>query len=260
MIDGADTLEGTRAPLAATSTAIRIRGLQKRFSDSRGKSLAVLDGIDLDVREGEFLSIIGPSGCGKSTLLSILCGLDEATAGEVLCDTDRLAHVFQRPLLLPWRSVLDNVTFSMECRGESARDLRDDACAILKKMGLEDFLHFKPHELSVGMRQRVDLARALLVRPTILLMDEPFASLDTATHVAMQHELLLRWQEQGFTVVFVSHDLNEVVFLSDRVVFLSEKPTRIARIVEIDHPRPRAADAEGRVALLRLAEELAERL
>ncbi len=256
--DKAATSKDAGVATGDRAAAIRIQGLAKRYPGQGDAPLAVLDGIDLDVRPGEFLSIIGPSGCGKSTLLSILSGLEAPSEGEVDCGSDRLAQVFQRPLLLPWRDVLDNVTFSLECRGEKARDLRADATALLTTMGLQDFLHFKPHELSVGMRQRVDLARALLLRPRVLLMDEPFASLDARTHAAMQAELLLSWQEQGFTVVFVSHDLEELVFLSDRIVFLSEKPTRVARIVEVDLPRPRAADAEGRVAVLRLAEELAE--
>ena len=239
---------------------MRLHGLSKRFPDAAGGELNVLDGIDLEVREGEFLSIIGPSGCGKSTLLHILCGLDEATEGRVEVDRDRLAYVFQRPLLLPWRDVLDNVTFGMECRGLRRKDLRDDAREVLRKMGLADYAHFKPHDLSRGMCQRVDLARALLLRPKLLLMDEPFASLDVETRTAMHRELLLRWEEEGFTVVFVSHALEEVVFLSDRVVFLSDKPSRISQVVEIDLPRPRAVDAEGKVALVRLVDQFTEYL
>jgi len=237
---------------------MRLKGLSKRFPDAAGGELNVLDGIDLDVREGEFLSIIGPSGCGKSTLLHILCGLDSATEGAMEVDEDRLAFVFQRPLLLPWRDVLDNVTFAMECRGHKRKAVREDAREVLNKMGLADYLHFKPHDLSRGMCQRVDLARALLLQPKILLMDEPFASLDVETRTAMHRELLLRWKEQGFTVVFVSHALEEVVFLSDRVVFLSDKPSRINKIVDIDLPRPRAVDAEGKVALVRMVDQFTQ--
>lgn len=243
-----------------STAGISIQGLTKRFVDADGRELKVLDGIDLTIRDGEFLSIIGPSGCGKSTFLNILCGLEEVTSGQVGIDRNNLAHVFQRPLLLPWRTVLGNVTFSMECRGVPSRRSRDEAVRILEMMGLGDYLRFKPHELSLGMRQRVDLARALLVKPRTLLMDEPFASLDVDTHGAMQQELLLRWKEQGFTVVFVSHDLDEVVLLSDRVVFLSEKPARINKVVEIDLPRPRAVDTEGKVALVRQAGEFAQYL
>ena len=235
--------------------AMRLRRLCKRFPDAAGGELTVLDGLELDVREGEFLSIIGPSGCGKSTLLQILCGLDKPSAGTVEIDEQRLAFVFQRPLLLPWRDVLDNVTFAMECRGHRRADVRDDAREVLQKMGLSEYLHFKPHDLSRGMSQRVDLARALLLRPKILLMDEPFASLDVETRSAMHRELLLRWKEHRFTVVFVSHALEEVVFLSDRVVFLSGKPTQINKIVDIELPRPRAVDAEGKVALVRLVDQ-----
>ena len=239
---------------------MRLSGLCKRFPDAAGGELRVLDDIDLEVREGEFLSIIGPSGCGKSTLLQILCGLDTATAGTMEVDTERLAFVFQRPLLLPWRDVLGNVTFGMECRGHRRKAIRDDAMEVLRKMGLGDYAHYKPHDLSRGMSQRVDLARALLLQPRLLLMDEPFASLDVETRAAMHRELLLRWKEQGFTVVFVSHALEEVVFLSDRVVFLSDKPSRITKIVDIDLPRPRAVDAEGKVALVRLVDQFTQYL
>ena len=240
--------------------AMQIRGLCKRFPEAAGGELTVLDHIDLEVRHGEFLSFIGPSGCGKSTLLKILGGLDQPSSGAVEADEDRLAFVFQRPLLLPWRTVLENVTFSLECRGKSSKVLRREAEEVLQKMGLSDYLRYKPHDLSRGMCQRVDLARALLVRPKILLMDEPFASLDVDTRAAMHCELLLRWKEQGFTVLFVSHALDEVVFLSDRVVFLSDKPCSISEIVDIPLPRPRAMDAESKVALVRLVEQFTRHL
>lgn len=244
---------------AAAPLALRVRGLRKRFGSAPPDSPDVLGGIDLDVRPGEFLAVVGASGCGKSTLLSILADIEEATAGTVDVDRDHLAFVFQRPLLLPWRNVIDNVTFSLECHGRRKRDVRDDARRLLERMGLGDVLTFKPHELSVGMRQRVDLARALLVRPKLLLMDEPFSALDRETQLAMHDELLQRWQEAGFTVVLVSHDLEEVVALSDRVVFLSDKPARVEEIVEVGLPRPRGKGVEGKIALLKRVEELLAR-
>lgn len=164
--------------------------------------------------------------------------------------------MFQRPLLLPWRDALGNATFALECRGHRARDVRDPARRLLERMGLGEALGLLPHELSVGMRQRVDLARALLVKPRLLLLDEPFASLDPNTRTSMHHELLDAWREGGFTAVLVSHDLEEVVTLSDRIVFLSDKPARVESVVEVDLSRPRAADVAGRLALLRRVEEL----
>jgi len=244
------------AAAAAPPVALRIRGLRKRFPTAPPDTPDVLGGIDLDVRAGEFLSVVGASGCGKSTLLSILAGLEEPSGGHAELDREHLAFVFQRPLLLPWRNVLDNVTFSLECHGRRRRDVRDEARQLLRRMGLGDVLRFKPHELSVGMRQRVDLARALLVKPRVLLMDEPFAALDRVTQLAMHDELLQRWQEAGFTVVLVSHDLEEVVALSDRVVFLSEKPAQVDAVVEVGLPRPRGKGVEGKIALVRRVEEL----
>ncbi|MBM4394545.1 MAG: ABC transporter ATP-binding protein [Deltaproteobacteria bacterium] len=240
----------------AAAPAVRVRALRKRFAVSAGGDLAVLDGIDLDARRCEFVSVIGPSGCGKTTLLQVIAGLQAEDSGTVEVDRDHVALVFQRPILLPWRTVLRNVTFGLECRGRRAREVRDEAMDLLGKMGLADFARFMPHELSRGMAQRVDLARALLLRPRVLLMDEPFASLDVETREAMHRELLLRWEEQGLTVVFVSHTVEEVAALSDRVVFLTAKPARVAREVEVGLPRPRGADAEARVALVRRAEEL----
>jgi NitT/TauT family transport system ATP-binding protein len=243
-------------PPSADAVVLRGRGIRKGFPMRRGGALPVLDGIDLDVRAGEFLSVIGPSGCGKTTLLRILAGLETADGGRVAVEPDAASMVFQRPVLLPWRSVLRNVTFGLECRGLRAREVRDEAMDLLRRMGLADFARFLPHELSRGMAQRVDLARALLGRPRLLLMDEPFASLDIDQREAMHRELLLRWREQGLTVIFVSHSLDEVVRLSDRVVFLSDRPARVVHEEPIDLLRPRGVGAEGRVAIVRRAEEL----
>jgi NitT/TauT family transport system ATP-binding protein len=229
--------------------AVRVRGLRKRFPRSPAGSPDVLGGVDLDVAAGEFVSLVGPSGCGKTTLLSVLAGLEAPSGGTVEIDRDGVACVFQRPLLLPWRSVLDNVTFGLECRGRRARDVRGAAAELLDRMGLGDVLALRPHELSRGMRQRVDLARALLVRPRVLLMDEPFASLDGDTRGAMHDELLAAWRAVGCAVVFVSHDLDEVVTLSDRIVFLSKGPAVVQECVRVDLPRPRSAEDRARLGL-----------
>ncbi len=242
-------------PASAAGPVLRLEGLGKLFDDGRnGRPLVVLEGLDLELRRGEFLSVIGPSGCGKTTLLHILAGLEEPSRGRVRGERDSIAFVFQRPLLLPWRNVLDNALFSLECLGRNPADARRDAARMLEKVGLGDFLDYLPHQLSEGMKQRVNLARALLVKPSILLLDEPFASLDVDTRAAMHRELLELWREQDLSVVFVSHNLEEVVLLSDRVVFLSGKPSRVLRVEPIDLPRPRGLDAESKIAQVRLTD------
>ncbi len=211
--------------------------------------LTVLDGIDLNVREGELLSLIGPSGCGKTTFLHALAGLVAARSGSVDHGGQRHAMVFQRPNLLPWRTLLDNATFGLACRGPVGADERARARVLLRSMGLGDHLGDRPHALSQGMQQRVNLARALLVEPDILLLDEPFAALDPITRRGLWDELLARVAERRLTAILVSHSLEEVATLSDRVVVLSDKPARVKAVVDVDLPRPRAADAAGRVAL-----------
>ena len=245
------------SPRSPGAVVLRLTGLSKTYRDAgSGGELVVLDGLDLEVRDGEFLSIIGPSGCGKTTLLHIINGLERPTAGSVDVDRGAMATVFQRPLLLPWRTVLGNTCYSMECRGHRAAQVRPEAVRLLERVGLGDFLHFYPHEISLGMQQRVDLARALLVEPRILLMDEPFASLDVDTRRGLQDDLLALHAERRFTVVFVSHHLDEVVYLSERVAFLSAKPTRVREVTEISLPRPRNQGLEARVAFVEQVEAL----
>ena len=240
-----------------TAPVLHVEGLRKVFgAPGTGEDLVVLDHVDLDVHEGELLSIIGPSGCGKTTLLHVINGLESATSGIVEVDRESMATVFQRPLLLPWRTVLQNACFAMECRGEARSSMRERATEVLGRVGLGSFLHFYPHEISRGMRQRVDLARALLVRPSVLLMDEPYASLDVDTRRAMQDDLLALREEYRLTVLFVSHQLDEVVTLADRVLFLSAKPTRVRHETDIDLPRPRNRGLEGKIAFVKQVEAL----
>jgi NitT/TauT family transport system ATP-binding protein len=208
--------------------------------------LLALAGVDLTIRDGEFVSIVGPSGCGKTTFLSIVDGLIAATAGRVLIDgtpvtrpgPDR-AVVFQDASLLPWRTVLGNVLYGLECQGIDGATARRRARHFIAMTGLEGFEQHYPHELSGGMQQRANLARALAVDPQILLMDEPFASLDAQTRELMQEELLAIWREAGKTVLFVTHQINEAVYLSDRVVVFTARPGRVKAIVPIDIERPR---------------------
>ena len=206
-------------------------------------------GISLSIRENEFISIIGPSGCGKTTLLKIIDGLIPHDSGQILINGKRIsapgpdrAVVFQTFALLPWRTVLANVEFSLELRRVAKEERTNIARDYLKRVGLEDFEHHYPHELSGGMQQRAGLARALAVNPLILLMDEPFGSVDAQTRQLLQEELLQLWQREQKTVIFITHSMDEAVYLSDRVVVMTPRPGRVAEILDVPLPRPRIAD------------------
>jgi len=212
-----------------------------------GSRLRALDGVGLAIEDGEFVSIVGPSGCGKTTFLSVVDGLVPATAGRILVDgaavtrpgPDR-AVVFQDASLLPWRTVLGNVRYGLECLRVPRREARERAAHFVALVGLAGFEHNYPYELSGGMQQRVNLARALVMDPKILLMDEPFAALDAQTREAMQEELLRIWQAAGKTVLFVTHQIDEAIFLSDRVIVFSARPGRVRASIAVDIERPRA--------------------
>ena len=212
-----------------------------------GTRLRALDGVNLAVQDGEFVSIVGPSGCGKTTFLSVVDGLVPATAGRILVDgaavtqpgPDR-AVVFQDASLLPWRTVLGNVLYGLECIRVPRREARERAAHFVALVGLAGFEHNYPYELSGGMQQRVNLARALVMDPKILLMDEPFAALDAQTREAMQEELLRIWKVAGKTVLFVTHQIDEAIFLSDRVIVFSGRPGRVRESIAVDIERPRA--------------------
>jgi NitT/TauT family transport system ATP-binding protein len=207
---------------------------------------AALQDVDLQVMEGEFVSIVGPSGCGKTTFLSVVDGLIPATAGTITVDgravskpgPDR-AMVFQDASLLPWRSVLKNVVYGLECHKVGAREARERAMYFIDMVGLSGFEQHYPHELSGGMQQRVNLARALVMDPQILLMDEPFAALDAQTRELMQEELLQIWLKAKKTVLFITHQIDEAIFLSDRVAVFTARPGRVKKILRIDLERPR---------------------
>jgi NitT/TauT family transport system ATP-binding protein len=213
---------------------------------SRGQRLLALQNIDLDIAPGELFVIVGPSGCGKTTLLRVLQGLTKATSGRILVGdkvvtgpgTDR-GFVFQQDALYPWRSVLRNVGFGLELQGVAKGEARMRARAMIDLVGLTGFESHYPHELSGGMRQRVNLARALAIEPAILLMDEPFAALDALTRETMQHELLRIAAAAGTTVIFITHQIEEAVFLGDRVAVFATRPGRLQEIIAIDLPRPR---------------------
>jgi NitT/TauT family transport system ATP-binding protein len=216
--------------------------LTKRFGD-----LEALREIDVSIGHGEFISLVGPSGCGKTTLLRIVAGLESASAGEVLLDgraikkpgSDR-GFVFQSDNLLPWRTVFANAIIGPEIGGRANPAEKSRTRDLLRLVGLEGFENYFPRQLSGGMRQRVNLARALAIDPEILLMDEPFSALDAQTREIMQTELLRIWEEGRKTVLFVTHQIDEAVFLSDRVLVLGRRPGRIREDVTVALPRPRA--------------------
>ncbi len=208
--------------------------------------LTALDGVNLKVMDREFVSIVGPSGCGKTTFLSVVDGLIPATGGRILVDGEIVtapgpdrAVVFQDASLLPWRTVLGNVVYGLECQGVSAREAGERAQRFIDMVGLGGFEQHYPYELSGGMQQRVNLARALVMDPKILLMDEPFASLDAQTREVMQEELLQIWRRADKTVLFVTHQIDEAIFLSDRVVVFSGRPGKVKDIIAVDIERPR---------------------
>jgi ABC-type nitrate/sulfonate/bicarbonate transport system ATPase subunit len=224
---------------------VALRGLSKSFA-FEGKRLEVLRDIDLTVRGGESLAIVGSSGSGKTTLLRILAGLETADAGALLIDGAAVrglgkerAVIFQEPRLLPWLTVLRNVAFSLEARGVSSDEAEEKARHYLHLVGLADFARAFPRQLSGGMAQRVGIARALTVRPEILLLDEPLGALDAMTKITMQEELVRIWSEENVTMVTVTHDLEEAVYLADRVLILPRDKGKPFRLIEIDLPRPR---------------------
>lgn len=230
----------------AAETLIEVDGVGKTFTGQDGEKIVALEGTDLQIGRGEFLSIVGPSGCGKSTLLSLVAGLLETTIGEVRIDgnlvdgpyTD-LGFAFQSDLLLDWRTVLGNVLLQCDMRGLDSRQYEARAGELLNSVGLKGFEEKRPFELSGGMRQRVALCRALLLDPPMLLMDEPFGALDALTREQMQSDLLAMWQETQKTVLFVTHSISEAVFLSDRIVVMSARPGRVREIIDVDLNRPR---------------------
>jgi NitT/TauT family transport system ATP-binding protein len=227
--------------------SVALQGVAREYVTRRGRVLAVED-MSMQVREREFVAILGPSGCGKSTLLKMIAGLLPPSRGTVLVDgqpvtepLERLGMVFQSPVLLRWRTVINNVLFPAEALGQRNKAMRERALALLELVGLKGFEQRYPHELSGGMAQRVSLARALLLDPRLLLMDEPFGALDALTRDEMGFELLRIWQERPKTVVFVTHSISESVLLADRVLVMTARPGKLALDLKIDLPRPRSA-------------------
>jgi NitT/TauT family transport system ATP-binding protein len=247
MTQASDPTDGTaESPVA--DAVVRLSRVDKSFSRDGVVVTTALAGIDLDIRRGEFVSLIGPSGCGKSTLLRVIGDLVAPSAGTVEVNgksaerarRDRdYGMVFQAPVLFDWRTVEENVRLPLELMGydKATRDRRTREMLDLVELG--DFLRHNPYQLSGGMQQRVAIARALAFEPAILLMDEPFGALDEMTRERMNQEVLRIWERTGITVVFVTHSIPEAVFLSSRVVVMSARPGRITDVIEVDLPRPR---------------------
>jgi NitT/TauT family transport system ATP-binding protein len=228
---------------------LEIRGLQKVFTNNRRGNLLVLDGVDLEFASGEFVSIVGPSGCGKSTLLQLIAGLERLTSGHISVDGRSLngpgldrGIVFQEYALFPWQTVQKNVEFGPRVRGLTKKERRLISEKYIELTGLQGFESYYPGELSGGMRQRIALARALANEPEILLMDEPFAALDAQLREALQQEVLQIWEQTRKTIVFVTHQIEEAIFLAQRVVVMTARPGRVKEIVNLDLPRPRCRE------------------
>ncbi len=226
-------------------------GLSKVFRKRDGEQVEALRDINLKVGTGEFVSIVGASGCGKTTFLRIIDGLVEPTAGKVLLNGRQVTKpgpdrgfVFQSDSLFPWRTAEDNVVFGLDVQRKNRSLSREVAHRFIKMVGLEGFGGHYPHELSGGMRQRVNIARAMTIDPEILLMDEPFAALDAQTREIMQAELLSIWSQHKKTVLFITHQISEAVFLSDKVVVFTARPGRLKEVVPITIPRPRNLDVK----------------
>ncbi|MEE8168887.1 MAG: ABC transporter ATP-binding protein [Candidatus Hydrothermarchaeales archaeon] len=220
---------------------ITISGIGKSFDD-----LVAIDNLAIEVDEGEFLGLVGPTGCGKTTLLNLVAGLERPSKGSIMIDGEEVLKpgfdrgmIFQEGALLPWRTVEENVAFGLEIKGVNGDERKKITQKYIDLVGLKGFEDSYPYELSGGMAQRVALARVLAYDPEILLMDEPFASVDALTREKLQNELLRIWGEMRKTILFVTHSIDEAVYLSDRVAVMSSRPARITEVVNIDLPRPR---------------------
>src|ERR1700704_4359254 len=257
-------MNGTAADFSSSQSRrkLELKGISMMYS-RRGKRFEALRNISLPVEAGEFISLVGASGCGKTTLLRIVDGLMKPTRGQVWVDgqpvqkpgPDR-GFVFQQDALFPWRTVLDNVIFGLEVQGRSKKAARLRADGLLRLVGLSGFEQHFPHELSGGMRQRANLARALTIDPDVLLMDEPFASLDAQTREIMQSELLRIWRSNRKTVMFVTHQIDEAVYLADRVVVMTSQPGQVKAVLNVDIPRPRDLSVKRTPPFLELVDEI----
>lgn len=230
---------------------IQVKDLDVTFKDNSGNDVKALTGVNLDIYKGEFISLLGPSGCGKTTLLRSIADLQEPTDSTIRISgqtpkelrlQQKFGFVFQQPVLFDWRTVKKNVELPLEIMYQSKADRAKRADEMLEMVGLKDFANHFPKQLSGGMQQRVNIARAFGIRPEILLMDEPFSALDEFTKEKLYEDLLRIWRQTNKTIIFVTHNIQEAVFLSDRICVLSPHPGRLSAIVDVDLPRPRTLD------------------
>lgn len=249
------------SPIEA-NTKVQLRRVDVDFPTAGGP-MPILRSVDLLARDGEFVTIIGPSGCGKSTLLNVVAGLERPSRGEIFVDGRRAAgrpgmaaYMPQKDLLMPWRSVLDNTILGMEIQGVPRREARMRALDLFDLFGLKGFEHAYPSVLSGGMRQRAAFLRTVLTGGEVMLLDEPFGALDALTRSNMQEWLLNLWDRLGKTILFITHDVDEAVLLSDRVYVLTARPGRVKLVKEIDLPRPRAYEMVTSGEFIRLKEDL----
>ena len=245
------------------SNFIKIENIEKHFATENGQQFKALDKMNLDIKENEFICILGPSGCGKSTLLRIISGLDNTTSGNILFKgaihtkpCKEIGMVFQNYSLMPWLSVLDNIALGLNFAKVSKNERRKTAMEYLDMIGMKEFAKAMPHELSGGMQQRVAIARSLANNPDVLLMDEPFGALDAYTRIVLQKELLRIWEHHKKTVIFVTHSVDEAVFLADKIILMDTKPGRIKKeiTVDIERVRDRANPRYGQLTSELLAE------
>ena len=242
---------------------LEVEGLCKSYRTPNGQDMPVLKDVSFTAADGEFVAIVGPSGCGKTTFLRVLDGLAGADGGSIALDGRPIAgpgpdrgFVFQSDSLLPWRTVADNIGFGLELQRRDRATARRMVSDLVRLVGLEGFERYYPHQLSGGMRQRVNLARALAIDPGVLLMDEPFAALDAQTRELMQAELLRIWAEAHKTVVFITHQIDEAVYLADRVVVFSARPSVVKATITVDIPRPRPLSSKRQPAMLSRVDEI----
>ncbi|AKL96906.1 ABC-type nitrate/sulfonate/bicarbonate transport system, ATpase component [Clostridium aceticum] len=243
---------------------LRINGIYKKFVTEKGNTINALDKIDINIQENEFICILGPSGCGKSTLLRIIAGLEKPSMGEVYYKNQEIKKchkeigmVFQQYTLLPWRTIIENIALGLEINGMDKKQRIDKARKYLSLVGLEKFETSFPYELSGGMQQRVAIARVLANDSNVLLMDEPFGALDAHTRVLLQRELLEIWKKNKKTVIFVTHSVDESIYLADKIVIMSKSPGKIKKIIDVNIERPRE---RSNIAFGKLSTELFDML
>ncbi len=235
--------------------SISINGINRTYTDAKGSEIEALQDINIDIKRGEFLSLIGPSGCGKTTLLRLIAGLDQAQSGYICLDGEKISgthyekgYVFQHANLFPWENIQNNIAAGLKAR-KIYKEKKKDVAHFIELSGLKGFEKSYPHQLSGGMAQRASLARALINDPKVLLLDEPLGALDSFTRFDLQDKLLELWNERGTTTVLVTHDVDEAVYLSDRIVIMTPRPGKIESIIDVKLKRPRVRNSEEFIAL-----------